>query len=91
MRERNFNILQDLLPLKSSNVDRIDSSHRKQAKRTVESATLYTPVELLFGAERKNLFQKYLPNLPKGEMKHEVIRGKIAHDRKNNRKHGNTT
>jgi len=68
---------------------------------TVASATLYTPVELLFGAERKNLFQKCLPNLPKGEMKHEEIREKIAkayermkqraHERKNKRKHGNAT
>jgi hypothetical protein len=87
------------------------SDHRKWAEliphignwlnNTVESATLYTPVELLFGAERNNLFQKCLPNLLKGEMKHEEIREKFvkayermkqrAHDRKNKRKHGNVT
>jgi len=38
---------------------------------TVASTTLYTPFELLFGEERNNLFQKCLPNLLKGEMKHE--------------------
>jgi hypothetical protein len=38
---------------------------------TDASATLYTPVELLFGAERNNLLQKHLPELPKREMKHE--------------------
>jgi hypothetical protein len=53
----------------------------------------------LFGAERKNLFQKCLPNLPKGEVKQEGIQEKIAkayermkqraHDSKNKRKHGN--
>jgi hypothetical protein len=87
------------------------SNHRKWAEliphiedwlnNTVASATLYTPVELLFGAERNNLFQKYLPNLPKGEMKHEEIQEKTAkayerrkqraHDRKNKRKQGHTT
>jgi hypothetical protein len=66
---------------------------------TVASATLYTPVELLFGTEGNNLFKKCLPNLPKGEMKHEKIQEKtakaygrmkqLAHDRKNKRKHGN--
>jgi hypothetical protein len=35
----------------------------------VASATLYTPGELLFGAKGINLFQKCLPNLPKGETK----------------------
>ena len=87
------------------------SNHRKWAEliphienwlnNTVASATLYTPVELLFGAERNNLFRKCLPNLPKGEAKHEEIQEKIAkayermkqraHDRKNKRKHGNAT
>jgi hypothetical protein len=66
---------------------------------TVASATLYTPTELLFGTERNNLFQKCLPKLLKGEMKHEEIQEKIAkayermrqqaHKRKNKRKHGN--
>jgi tRNA(Ser,Leu) C12 N-acetylase TAN1 len=45
---------------------------------TFASATLYTPVELLFGAERNKLFQKCLPRLLKGEMKHEQIQDKIA-------------
>jgi hypothetical protein len=55
----------------------------------------------LFGAEKNNLFQKCVPNLPKGEMKHEEIQEKTAkayermkqraHDRKNKRKHGNAT
>jgi len=62
---------------------------------------LYTPVELLFGAERNNLFQKYVPNLQKGEMKREEIQQKIAktyermkqrsHDRKSKKKNGNAT
>ena len=87
------------------------SNHRKRAEliphienwlnNTVASTTLYTPVKLLFGAERNNLFQKCLPNLPKGEMKHKEIQEKIAkayermkqrtHERKNKRKHGNIT
>jgi hypothetical protein len=64
------------------------SNHRKWAEliphidnwlnNTIASATLYTLVELLFGAERNNLFQKCLPNLPKGEMKHEEIQEKTA-------------
>jgi len=64
------------------------SDHRKWAEliphlenwlnNTVARATLYTPVELLFGAERNNLFQKCLPSLPKGEMKHEEIQEKTA-------------
>jgi hypothetical protein len=67
----------------------------------VASATLYTPVELLFGAEGKNLFQKCLANLPEGEVKQEEIQEKIAkayertkqraRDRKNKRKCGNAT
>jgi hypothetical protein len=77
-------------------------NHRKWAElipyienwlnNTVASTTLYTPGELLFGTERNYLFQKYLPKLPKGEMKHEEIQEKIskayermrqrAHDRK---------
>jgi transposase InsO family protein len=58
-------------------------NHRKWAEliphtehwlnNTVASATLYTSVELLFGAERDNLFQKCLPKIPKGEMKHEEV------------------
>jgi hypothetical protein len=36
------------------------------------------PVELLFGAERNNLFQKRLPKLPKREMKHEDVQEKTA-------------
>jgi hypothetical protein len=87
------------------------ANHRKWAElipyienwlnNTIASATLYTPVELLFGAERNNLFQKWLPKLPKGEMKQEEIEEKIAkayermkqraHDRKTKRKHGNVT
>ena len=87
------------------------SNHRKWAEliphienwlnNTVGSATLYTSVELLFGAKRNSLFQKCLPSLPKREMKHEEIQEKIAkayermkqrgHDRKNKRKHGNVT
>ena len=65
----------------------------------VVCATLYTPDELLFGAERNTLFQKCLPKLQKGEMKHEEVQEKIskayerirqrAHDSKNKRKHGN--
>jgi hypothetical protein len=63
------------------------SNHQKWAEliphienwlnNTVASATLYTPVELLFGAERNNLFQKCLPSLPTKEMKHEEIRRKL--------------
>jgi transposase InsO family protein len=63
------------------------SNHRKWAEliphienwlnNTVASATLYTPVELLFGADRNNLFKKCVPNLPKGEMKHEEIQEKF--------------
>jgi hypothetical protein len=66
---------------------------------TIASATLYTLVELLFGAERNNLFQKCLPKLLKGEIKHEEVQEKIAkayermkqqaHDRSSNRKRGN--
>jgi hypothetical protein len=64
------------------------SNHRKRAEliphienwlnNTVASTSLYTPVKLLFGAERNNLFQKCLPNLPKGEMKHKEMQEKIA-------------
>jgi hypothetical protein len=54
----------------------------------------------LFATERNKLFQKCLPKLLKGEMKHEEIQEKIskayermrqrAHDRKNKGKHGNS-
>ena len=64
------------------------SKHRKGAEliphienrtnNAVVSATLYKPVELFFGAERNNLFQKCLPKLPKREMKLVEIRKKIA-------------
>ena len=47
------------------------------------------------------MFQKYLLNLPKGEMKHEELQEKIAkayermkhraHNKKNKRKRGNAT
>jgi len=64
------------------------SNHRNRAEliphienwlnNTVASTTLYTPVKLLFGAERNNLFEKCLPNLPTGEMKHKEMQEKIA-------------
>jgi hypothetical protein len=66
---------------------------------TVPSATAYTPVELLFGAERNDIFQNCLPKLPKGETKPEELHEKVtrayermiqrANNRKNKRKHGN--
>jgi hypothetical protein len=85
------------------------SNHRKWAElvpqieswlnNTVASATAYTPVELLSGAERNDLFQNCLPKLPKGETKREELHEKImwayermrqrANNRKNKRKHGN--
>jgi hypothetical protein len=87
------------------------SNHRKWTElfphiefwlnNTTASSTLYSPVELLFGAERHNLFQNYLPKLPDGEMKHEDIKEKIkkayermrqrANKSRNKRKHGNST
>jgi hypothetical protein len=87
------------------------SNYRKRAElishienwlnNTVASNTLYTPVKILFGAERNNLFPKCLPNVRKGEMKHKEMQEKIAkayermkqrtHDRKNKRKHRNIT
>jgi hypothetical protein len=44
---------------------------------TVTSATDYTPVEILFGAERHNLF-KWLPNLPEEVSKDEKLQENIA-------------
>ena len=85
------------------------SNHRKWTEliphiehwvnKTVASTTLYTPVELLFGAEGNNVFQNCLPKLPEGEIKHEDMQEKIAkayermrqraHDRSSKRKHRN--
>jgi hypothetical protein len=86
------------------------SNHRKWAEliphienwlnNTVVSATYIH--QLNYCLEQKGImFQKCLPNLPKGETKHEKIQEKIAkayermrqraHDRKNKRKHGNVT
>jgi hypothetical protein len=66
---------------------------------TVASATTYTPVELLFGAERDDIFQNCVSKVLKGEEKREELHEKIkrayermrqrANNRKNKRKHGN--
>jgi hypothetical protein len=63
-------------------------NHRKWAEltphiehwlnNTVTSTTSYTPVEILFGAERHNLFRKCLPKLPDGVTKDEGVQNKIA-------------
>jgi hypothetical protein len=45
---------------------------------TVAGATRYTPVELLFGADRKNLFQKCLPQIPTGMTREEEVQEKIT-------------
>jgi hypothetical protein len=64
------------------------SNHRKWTEllphieywlnNTTTSATQYTPVELMFAAERLNLLQNYLPKLPEGEKKLEGVQEKIA-------------
>jgi DNA repair ATPase RecN len=68
---------------------------------TASSATKYTPVELMFAAERPNLSQNYLPKLPEGEKKFEGVQEKIAkayermrqraNKSKSKRKQGNST
>jgi hypothetical protein len=75
MYERNFKVLQDLLSLKSSKVGRIDSSHKKLVKphiynwlnNTVASVTLYTQVELLFGAQRNNVSKMFTKFTERGD------------------------
>jgi transposase InsO family protein len=62
-------------------------NHRKWAEliphierwinQTIASATNYTPVELLFEAERPNLFQQYLPKLPAEMTGEDEIQVKI--------------
>jgi len=72
MHEINFKVFHNLLLLKISEVGRSNFSRRKLPTNTVSSATLYTPGELFFGADRNNQMQKFLLKLPKGELKHEV-------------------
>jgi hypothetical protein len=45
---------------------------------TVASTNQYTPIEILSGASGSNLFQKYLPPLPRGLTKDDEVQEKIA-------------